>query len=174
MKSSHHLGGILTLCCFLFVSCEKINSETGTGVEIYLLESFETMEQSCGIDPGSVVLADDPLVLYSDIISYHSKDYYFKITEEARAAIDSLELSVAGVPFAITAEGELVYTGYFWPSYSSLSCQWIIIDPVIPTSKNKIWLKLGYPGLIEGSFITDERNNETILTILRRDGKLIE
>jgi hypothetical protein len=174
MKFFNLFGGILAFCSLCIVSCEKVNSETGSGVEFYLLESFETMEQSCGIEAESVVLADKPLVYYSDILSYHSGDYYFKITEEARASIDSLEHSVSGLAFAVTAEGELVYTGYFWPSYSSASCDWLIIDPIIPATMNKIWLKLGYPGLREGAVIPDERNNEKILTILKRDGKLID
>ena len=76
--------------------------------------------------------------------------------------------------FAVAADEELAYTGYFWPGYSSMGCQWITTDPLFIGNRNTMTMGLGYPGLIEGTSIPDNRNDPRILEIFRADGKLIE
>lgn len=166
---------LIVLFPLFFCACEKISNESTGGVELYLLESYETTGQSCEIELASVVLDSAPLIRYPDFKSYDSKEYVFKITNSAKEAIEALEYPVNGVPFAITADGEVVYTGYFWPPYSSLICQWTVIDPLmIWGESDELHVVLGYPGPMEDSVIPDERNNEKILEIFRKDGKLIE
>ena len=176
MKRSYIFLGIFALYSFLSISCEKNEGDITGGVELYLLESYENIGQTCGIELSSVVTKEEPLIRYVEFKSYNAKDFAFKITDIARGKIDSLEHSVLGIPFAVTADQEVIYTGYFWPGYSSAMCEWIVIDPLllIWREKNTMWLELGYPGLIEGTVIPDERNNEKILNIFRRDNKLIE
>lgn len=158
---------------FLIPSCEKSEKISGE-VEFYLLKSFETVDNTCEISASSVDLESYPLIAYSDIKSYSSKDYVFRVTNDAVETIEALEHSVLGLPFAVTADDELIYTGYFWPSYSSAMCQWIVIDPLMWGGNNELHVELGYPGTFEGVVIPDERNNEKILDIFRRDGKLKE
>ena len=76
-----------------------------------------------------------------------------------------MEHSIGGIAFAVTANEELVYTGYFVPSYSSASVQWIVIDPLFWHLTNRMYVNLGYPGLFEGAVIPDHRNDERILKI---------
>jgi len=66
----------------------------------------------------------------------------------------------------------LIYTGYFWPSYSSVSCDWVIIDPLSVYSGNKIHVILSYPGQNAGVNIPDKRNDSRIIQIFQKDHKL--
>ena len=169
------LFGFLMLSAILILStsCEKNDSNVTGEVELYLLESYETTG-FCEIIKSSVETSKRPLIKYSDFKSYNAKEHIFKITDSAKKAIEDLEHSVHGLPFAIAADDQLVYTGYFWPAYSSASCQWLVIDPLMMRGDNELRVELGYPGPIEDSGIPDERNNSLILDIFRRDGKLVE
>lgn len=174
MKPLPIATGLLAAAFLLFSSCSKNECSCVDGqVELYLLESFETIGNSCAIDESSVVTLENPLISYTEFISYDAREYTFTVTEKAKVAIDDLDHSVFGIAFAVVADEQLIYTGYFWPGYSSASCQWIVIDPVITLGENELRVQLGYPGLFEGSVIPDERNNQLILDIFKRDGKLI-
>ena len=171
----HWQSLLVTLFFFcLFASCEKEGEEIPGEVEFYLLDSYETLDETAEIDPGSLVLSEDPLLVYSDLKSYNANEYFFKVTDKARETIEGMEHSVGGIAFAVTANEEVVYTAYFVPSYSSVSIQWIVIDPVFWHLSNRMHVKLGYPGQIEGSVIPDLRNDERILKIFRRDRNLVE
>lgn len=153
-------------------SCDKWSDEVKGDVEFYLLDSYETLENSCAIDNSSAVIRKKPLLAYSELKTYNSSTHVFAITEAAARVIEDQEYSVRGLAFAVAANDEVVYTGYFWPAYSSLSCQWIVIDPLMILGDNELHVQLGYPGHYDGADIPDERNNDLILDIFRRDGKL--
>lgn len=136
--------------------------------------AYDTVEGSPEIDVATLVLEERPILSYADLKSYNAKDYYFKLTDAARERIEGMEHSVAGTAFAVTANEEVVYTGYFLPSYSSLAMQWIVIDPIFWHLSNRMYVNLGYPGSMEGEEIPDLRNDDRILGIFRRDGNLEE
>ncbi len=161
---------------FVFIACGKNeNTNTGNGhVEIYLLDSFKTIGYTNQIDEKTIVMKAGPLVAYSDFLSYDPDTYTFKISNTAREVIKSLEHSVHGLAFAIKANNVLIYTGYFWPGYSSASCDWVVIDPMGLSLDNKLMVELGYPGLMEGQVILDRRNDQRILDIFAGDDKLIK
>jgi len=160
-----------------FTSCkhqEDIDPEHGN-VELYLLESYETIENTYfQIDETTVQTFENPLLSYSDIISYNAKKYTFKLIEEAKDTIKNLNHRVNGLAFAVKANNEVVYTGYFWPGYSSISCAWVVIDPIMINEDNEMIVRLGYPGPVQGMTIPDKRNDPQLLDIFRRDNKLIE
>jgi len=164
---------LLSAMVLIYTSCAKNAGDVSGEVELYLLESWET-DGSCEIIKSSVETRNRPLIKYSDFKSYNAMKHLFRITDNAKEAVQGLEHSVNGLPFAVVADDQLIYTGYFWPAYSSASCQWIVIDPLMLHGDNELWVELGYPGLIEGTVIPDERNHTLILDIFRRDGKLIE
>ena len=172
MKLSALNSILIALLFITTTSCEKWRGDAVGDVELYLLESYQTEDQSWAIQSSSIKLYKAPLIPYADINSYNSKKHIFKISDAAASVVKDLEHSVHGLAFAVTANGEVVYTGYFWPSYSSASCQWIVIDPLMIFGDSELRVELGYPGLFEGVDIVDERNNELILDIFRRDGKL--
>ncbi len=172
MKLSALISGLLALLLLSPTACEKWRGDAEGDVELYLLESYQTEDQSCAIVFSSVKINEAPLIAYPDIKSYDSKKRIFKISDAAAVVVKDQEHSVNGIAFAVVANDEVVYTGYFWPAYSSATCQWIVIDPLMISGDNELRVELGYPGLMDGAYIPDERNNEQILDIFRRDGKL--
>ena len=162
-------SGIIGL---VFNSCEKDDTETVGTVDLFLLESYEKQEIGSQIDESTVVTKDEPLVRYEDFISYDPVQYVFEITDDAKAAIQDLQHSSFGIAFAIRANNELIYTGYFWPGYSSLGCNWVVIDPLWLWRGNELEVKIGYPGPFNPSEIPDKRNDQRILNIFKRDHKL--
>ncbi len=165
---------VIALVIGACTSCEKSDSDVIGEVELYLLSAYETVNETPEIDLATVVLSEDPLLSYSDFRSYSAKEYFFEVTDRAKEKIEAVEHSIGGIAFAVTANEELVYTGYFVPSYSSASVQWIVIDPLFWHLTNRMYVNLGYPGLFEGAVIPDHRNDERILKIFRRDGNLVE
>jgi hypothetical protein len=174
MKIMHTAYVIVALLILSFTACENCDCDVGGEVEFYLLDAYETLDESPEIDLSTVVLQEVPVLRYDDLKSYNTKEYYFKLTEEGRERIEGMDHSVAGVAFVIAANDELIYTGYFLPSYSSLGLQWFVIDPLQWSLTNRMHVNLGYPGQIEGVEIPDFRNDERILEIFRRDGNLVE
>ncbi len=169
------LRSVIRFCIILVSGVLLTGCETYCGnstVELYLLDSFSTIGHSTQIDETSVVAASVPLLRYSDFISYDSDEYIFKITGSAQQKIDNLEHSTHGIAFAIMADHTLIYTGYFWPSFSSASCDWVVIDPCLSSIGNKLQVRLGYPGYNPAFPIPDKRNDERILRIFRQDHKL--
>ena len=55
-----------------------------------------------------------------------------------------------------------------------MSCDWVVIDPIMINDKNEMVVRLGYPGPVEGISIPDKRNDPQLLEIFRQDNKLIE
>jgi hypothetical protein len=165
---------VLVLMIYGFTSCKKSDGDVIGEVEFYLLEEYATVNETPEIRPDSLVLSEDPLLRYADLTWYDARESYFSVTDGAREKIEGMEHSVSGIAFAVTANREVVYTGYFVPAYSSASVQWIVIDPIFWHLTNRMYVNLGYPGQWEGVEIPDLRNDERILRIFRRDGKLRE
>lgn len=168
---------LLLLCAF--TSCEKNggdhpDADVQGEVEFYLLDAFETVDSTPEIDLSSIVLSEEVLLSYADLKSYNAREYFFELSDDAKEIIEGMEHSVNGTAFVVSANEELVYTGYFVPSYSSVSLQWIVIDPTFWHLTKRMYVKLGYPGQFDGFDIPDLRNDERILEIFRRDGKLVE
>ena len=158
----------------LLISCCRDGVSPGEKVELYLLESYETIDQTCQIDESTIVTNKNPLLYYSDFVTYNAKDYTFNISEKGRKVINNDDYPVTGVPFAVKIGDDLIYTGYFWPGYSSASCQWIVTDPISLLSSDEMRMQLGYPGQFDGITIPDDRNDPRLLNVFRKDGKLIE
>ena len=161
---------------FGFIACDKnetTNSKDG-GVELFLLDSYKTIGLTNQIDEKTIVTKSLPLVAYADFQSYDPGTFTFKISNTAKASIKSLKHSVHGIAFAIKANNDLIYSGYFWPGYSSGICSWVVIDPMRLSLDNELNVRLGYPCLIEGQVIPDKRNDKRILDIFTSDNKLIK
>jgi hypothetical protein len=165
---------ILGLIVFFASGCEKNdnNLRSNGKVELYMINSCLTIDNSSQIDENSVITDSLPLITYSEFLSYDSTECIFELSNNAIEAIGSLKHSVHGLAFAIKANDTLIYTGYFWPGYSSASCDWIVIDPLMTSISNKIQVKLGYPGLVQGQIIEDKRNDSRIIRIFKQDNKL--
>jgi len=144
-------------------------------IDFYAISDYRTQENSMKIIESSVVLSDSVIIAYDDILFYRPESHTFFITEHLSDILSDWENHpLARKPFAVKAGKELVYTGYFWYGFMSSGCDWVVIDPIDYSGENKITVRQGYPGLIDGDQIPDKRNDPWLLEILRRDGKLIE
>lgn len=164
---------IIAIFSILTLGCEKVSSNGK--VELYLLDSYSTIgNHSQQIDETTAKTKAKPLISYEDFISYDPDTYEFLLSDRAVKAINDEGYSVFGVAFAIKANGELVYTGYLWPSYSSATCDWAYIDPIATSFDNKMEVCLGYPGPMSGQAIPDKRNDPRIIKIFKKDHKLVK
>lgn len=166
---------LLILCCLQLSSCKKENDteKSDRKIELYLLKSFTKAVNGYAININSVVLNDTALIKYEDIQWYDSVNYTFKISDKPAIWLNDVQYNQTHErAFAITIEKRIIYTGYFWAGFSSAICDWIVIDPLNYSGKNELTVNLGYPGLMPGMNITDNRNDKELLEILRLDKKL--
>lgn len=156
----------ITLICF---SCKKDNVKTGETVEIYLLKTFQTVTGKCQINSSASLLQDTATIKNEDILEYSQSKYQFKLIDPA---IQKVKTFKDFTPFAVTVDKQVIYYGFFKPNFSSSSCDDSITMDIDWTSGNKISLKLGYPGGLEGVIINDERNNLKLIATLKNQNKL--
>jgi hypothetical protein len=174
--SKHSLSPVLLILLatlwLLPFSCDSEEEVIG-GVNVHLIKSFErTRVDSCGIVASSVKYRKHPFIAYEDLQSYDIRSHQFGLGPAALDSLKNRSWPVTGTPFAVVANGELIYTAYFWPSYSSMSCQWVTADPFMAVPTGNLKVNLGYPGQWEDADIPDHRNDERITDIFARDGKL--
>ena len=163
---------LLLLTLGILTDCHKDDqSAPSDGIDFYLLTSFQTVGQTCQIEESSVATEEQAVIRYSELLSYRAETYTVERPKTAKARSNKLTPPVHGLAFALKAGRQLIYTGYFWPSYSSASCNWVTIDPLF--LDRGLAVRLGYPGTIDGQEIPDRRNDPLLLEILERDNKLI-
>ncbi len=173
MKRKPYFQLLLGLLVILTAGC-KTNEEDKNlrgKVELYLIDDFSRIGQSFQIDERSVVTKDVAFIEYPELLSYDPEAHVFRLSDKAKERIAKIE-DIHGVPFAVKANGILIYTGYFWWSYSSGMCDWVVIDPLFLEMGDELKVQLGYPGLTEGQVIPDNRNDKRIIEIFQRDNKL--
>lgn len=159
---------ILIVCLFSF-SCKKDNIKAGQTVEIYLLKSFQTVAGKCQVDASASALQDTATIRNQDILEYSQTDYQFTLTS---ASIQKIKTFKDFTPFAVTVDKQVIYYGFFKPGISSSSCDNSITMDLDWASTNKILLRLGYPGQLQGVAIADERNDPRLIMTLKNQGKL--
>lgn len=163
------LAILFTLTC----SCEKKATLEGE-IHIFLLSDAATQDPLWETEESNLVRELVPLIEYKDILSYDSVDHIFKISSTAQENLEGQESNLHSRAFVVVANGENIYTGYFWASYSSAICPWLTIDPIHAQYAGELRTELGYPWLMEDMNIPDRRNDVRILSILRHDRKLID
>jgi hypothetical protein len=156
----------MIVCC---LSCKKENINAGKTVEIYLLKTYQRVPVKCQVDASASVLQDTATIKDQDILAYSRTKYLFTLTGPA---IQKIKTLADATPFAVTVDKQVIYYGFFKPYISSSSCDHSITMDVDLTGDNKVLLRLGYPGLVEGVPVDDQRNNEKLLITLQSQGKL--
>ncbi len=160
---------ILSLLIVFFFSCEKENTGGGEPVEIYLLKNTQTVPGKCQVDPSSSTIEDHPAIFNHEILEYSQATFEFKLSDNGYNKIQTLS---DRTPFAVVVGKQVIYYGFYKPSHSSSSCDHSITMSRAFSSENKIAMRLGYPGPLQGVTIDDQRNNEKLLDALRAQGKL--
>lgn len=165
------------LISVFYLACTEKDTATPKAegeVQIFLLKSFNEKSGTQQIDESSVELEKEAFLNYDDLISYNRKSHTFKIPENKRSLFAINGSTVHFKAFAVLANNELIYTGYFWPEYSSQICDWNVISPIRAEISGDLRVRLGYPGQLIEAGKTDKRNDDRIINIFKRDNKLIE
>jgi hypothetical protein len=162
------------LCLWILVlfgvsACRPTNRD---GFAIYLLADPVSVSEMASREIGSLVLQDQPLIRQGDIISYNWERHAIQLTENGIDHLSGYEVPVDGLPFVVTVDGQPIYTGALWPSYSSLSYDRVVIDPLIIDAGQTVRLQLGYPENLELFKDEDPRGDPRIEAALRAAGIL--
>jgi hypothetical protein len=161
------LSVILTFLILTLAGCEK---DSGIGLEIYLLEDYQTKAYSHEIISGSEKLSKDPNIYYTEIISYNATEHFFVIDPAKADQMRKKSWPTSGTPFALTINKQIIYSGHLIPGYSSSGSDWYSIDPL--TLGGKLRVTLGYPGDHPNFGDADRRNDPRIINLLGKDNKL--
>jgi hypothetical protein len=170
MKNKGWLWFLLLLLAA--VACRPAPDETSFG--IYLLAEDRAATDLSGVDPETLALQDEPLIGLADIVSYDANSHGIELTAGAyRRLMDVFPrpVRVDGIPFVVSAGGEVIYQGALWTPASSLSYDGVIImEPMDPEGRT-IGIALGYPSPIVYTG-NDPRGDARILDALEAAGKL--
>lgn len=146
-------------------------------VEIYLLDSLmsDTEQYRKGIiDHSSLPFIADSEILYYQIdqsYSNHDPAYSVVFNDLARDKLSKLDIPVCcGRHFAIAVNKTPVLDGYFWNSYSSYSCDFLIAEV---SSLNKLEIRNGYPKERSFGDLPDPRRDRTLLQAFHETKRLL-
>lgn len=161
---------VLLITAVFFCGCSKYDKDIVGEVDFYLLDEYNKKPGSAAILSAGIVLDETPVLTYDEIRSYDSNSCTFEIDHAAAVRMKDL----FGSAFAVTIEDEVIYTGYLWSGFSSMTVDWVVTDLLRMESSDELKMELGYPGLMEGMEIPDNRNDRRLLSVFHRDGKLID
>jgi len=168
MKKIHF---IFLLLLYLLIACNQKDCcvfPTGERVDMYLMDSYQQESNSQFNALRSYNLASQPVISYEDIVSYDDETYEMVLQAPSRTRVQAIRKAE---PFALTVDQEIIYIGWFWPSFLSSSCNCINVDPIWAENGNTIRFRLGYGTGSDLSEI-DRRNMDIILRTFDQDGKL--
>jgi len=111
-------------------------------------------------------------ITYADIVGYDSLNYTFLIDSAAGIKLRNYFFPSDGLPFSLKINGEVIYTGNFFPSYSETLPYGIYIDPY--SLSNKLTVNIAYGFCRTDDQFVDNRNDKRILSILNKDKKIIK
>ncbi len=167
-----HLGLLLFSAVFA-VGCSKDHDQSTDKVEIYLLESFSTVQNPAS--PYAITITDarlekKPLVANGDIEYYEQAQYLFKLKKNIKPLIKDFSRERG---FAVTVNDEAVYYGVFHPAFlSSLTFGLATIDPLALTTESSVTIQyLNYDNNVQLAQL-DKRNDARILNALSATGRL--
>jgi hypothetical protein len=151
------------------VSCSKNHAKGGEKVEIYHLQTLALVPGKCQVDGSKSAIESTAFITNDDILEYSQGEHEFKLTDNG---IQKIKAMGDRTSFALTVDGKVVYYGFFKPSFSSSSCDHSITMDLSLSSGDKILMRLGYPGLVQGMQVEDKRNDPMLMATLDDQGKL--
>lgn len=157
---------ICLFCLFGLQNCQKKCHlvETGEEVSFHFLDDHTFSGIGCAIDESSVTIQEIAFIRYDQILSYDPESHVFGLDTQAVEWLREREDELHQKAFAVTVDGELIYTCYFWLAWSSLSCDWYTTDPLMLDYFGGLKIKGAYPGDPDrGS--QEKRNDKQILCI---------
>jgi len=140
------------------------------GFAIYLLAGDVPPDRLAAL--SHLELQDSPLLTGDDVVFYAWETHEIDLTASGVEAIRGLVVPVNGKSFAVCVDGQPIYAGAFWASYSSLSFDGVVIETTLVSDDDPlIRIELGYPGadFFRGP---DPRPDTRVLLALEQAGKL--
>jgi len=109
---------------------------------------------------------------YNEILGYDTALFSFLLEENAVIKINGYFFPSGGLPFTLKVKGEEIYSGLFFPSYSSNTPCGYLVEPVIG-GNNTMNIRLDYGLCLAEGQIIDNRNDRRLIDILTKDNKII-
>ena len=92
----------------LFSACRQDSDDPPTGeVAFHLITNFETVGNSCEIDPSTVEWMSIPFLSYMDLISYNPQNHRFALTEQGVDIVKNRDYPVDGVGFVLSFRNDV-------------------------------------------------------------------
>ena len=113
-----------------------------------------------------LVLEETPLLTDADLIVYRWSDHTLELSDQTAIESRLPAVPTHGLPFVVVVNGERIYFGAFWVSYSSQSTDLPVIDIIVDPWQ----IKPGYPW--DHTLEPDVRNDRRIRDTLHSLGKL--
>ena len=160
------------LTFFFFLTCTysygQQSNKQSCKIEIFLLKTVvpdTTVQRLKGPFAAKLSdLQDTAFIKDSEILSYsilNGKAAAFKVASMAGQRLNKVGISLSsGTQFAVVANGQIIYTGYFWNLASSFGCAWVtayIGDGFIMILKGlpANAFKPGYDHILENKLLFD-------------------
>ncbi|MGG7663124.1 hypothetical protein [Dyadobacter sp. BHUBP1] len=145
-------------------------------VEIYLLDSsiLEAERSQSRIDHWALPFITNSEILgYQMVQSYPNREPVYSIVfnDIARDRLRELDIPVCcGRHFVIAVDKKPVLDGYFWSTYSSYSCDFLVIEV---SSLNIFEIRNGYPKEHSFGNLPDPRRNRRLLQAFQKTKRLL-
>jgi hypothetical protein len=157
------------LVLIMLAQCGRVSSSEPE-FAVYLPAQKLSPQQLSGVGLADLELEDTPILSVDDIVAYSRETHEIELTASAYERIEQLEVPVDGIPFVVCVGRDPIYMGAFWPLYSSLIFDGVVIQMPL-MDEPVIQITLGYPS---SSFFTgeDPRSDPRILQALAQAGRL--
>jgi hypothetical protein len=157
------------LVLIMLAQCGRVSSSERE-FAVYLPVQKLSPQQLSGVDLADLELEDTPILSVDDIVAYSRETHEIELTASAYERIGQLEAPVDGIPFVVCVGRDPIYLGAFWPLYSSLIFDGVVIEVPL-MDEPVIQITLGYPSspFFGGE---DPRSDPRILQALAQAGRL--
>ena len=170
MKRVMRLLIIVVMVMPMLLSGIACTAKPAEGFAIYLTADDVPVERMPVL--SHVETAAEPLISEDDIISYSRSTHEITLKPDAGRRLEEMQFPVDGTSFLVCVDKGPIYWGAFWPFYSSLSFDGVVIHMPVTSDDYTISIELGYPcsSFFRGE---DPRDNPLIMRRLEDAAKLI-
>lgn len=143
-------------------------------VEIYLLGTEAERPMPSRIEESNLPFIADSEILGYEVIQRHPNreaTYSIVFSEAARDKLSKLDVPVCcGRHFVVAVNKSPIFDGYFWSTYSSYSCDFLVAE-VSPLNNFKI--RNGYPKEHSFGNLPDPRRDRRLLQAFSKTKRLL-
>ncbi len=156
---------------FLLIGCSTRPARATANVAFYLPAQPMSGQEMLAATLSSLDLQADPIIAADEIISYSPASHDLLVTSSAMERLAKLKVPVNGLGFVICVDRKPRVPGAFWPLYSSLSFDGLVVQLPVPENSARLHLYSGYPD-VDSSLPQDPRNDPLLPKAFQDAGKL--